>query len=169
LFGNTIGANQGFGGLGMRNTGRGGGGDAQGAVGVGPLNTGDGARGAPGGHGWSGPRRDARVPVLRQHEAEVRGSLSKEVIRRTIQRRLNEVRFCYESGLARDPGLSGRLAISFLIAPSGVVQQAAIKESTLSSRAVADCVAQAMRRLSFPAPDGGGYVQVTYPFSFAAD
>jgi len=168
LFGNTIGDNHGQGGLGMRNPGRGGGGDAVGTVGVGTLNTGDGARGSPGGHGWSGPRRESRVPVLRQHEAEVRGSLAKEVIRRTIQRRMNEIRFCYESGLARDPGLSGRLAISFLIAPSGAVQQAVIKESTLSSRAVADCVASAMRRVSFPAPNGGGYVQVTYPFSFAA-
>lgn len=169
LFGNTIGANEGHGGLVLRGTGRGGGGDAVGTVGVGTLNTADGARGAPGAHGVSGPRRESRVPVLRQHEADVHGSLSKEVIRRTIQRRLNEVRFCYESGLARDPALSGRLAVSFLIAPSGVVQQTAITESTLSSSTVADCVAQAMRRLSFPAPEGGGYVRVTYPFSFAAD
>lgn len=169
LFGNTIGANEGVGGLGLRRTGRGGGGDATGTVGVGTLNTADGARGAPGAHGLSGPRRESRVPVLRQHEADVHGSLSKEVIRRTIQRHLNEVRFCYESGLARDPALSGRLAVSFLIAPSGVVQQAAIAESTLSSNTVADCVAQTMRRLSFPAPEGGGYVRVTYPFSFAAD
>jgi hypothetical protein len=169
VFGNTIGANEGMGGLGLRKAGRGGGGDAVGTIGVGKLNTGDGARGAPGAHGVSGPRRESRVPVLRQYEADVHGSLSKEVIRRTIQRRLNEVRFCYESGLARDPALSGRLAVSFLIAPSGVVQQAAITESTLSSSSVADCVAQAMRRLSFPAPEGGGYVRVTYPFSFAAD
>jgi hypothetical protein len=169
LFGTALGANQGPGGLGLHASGRGGDGDARGTVGVGTLNTGDGARGAPGAHGWSGPRREARVPVLRQHMAEVRGSLSKEVIRRTIQRRLNEVRFCYESGLARDAELSGRLAVSFLIAPTGVVQQAVIKENTLASRAVADCVAQAMRRLTFPAPDGGGYVQVTYPFSFSAD
>jgi TonB family protein len=168
LFGNTIGENQGAGGLGMRSTGRGGGGDARGTVGVGTLNTGDGARGAPGAHGWSAPRREARVPVLRQHEADVHGSLSKEVIRRTIQRRLNEVRYCYESGLARDPSLSGRLAVSFLIAPSGVVQQTAIAESTLGNRAVSDCVAAAVRRLSFPAPEGGGYVRVTYPFSFTA-
>jgi hypothetical protein len=169
VFGNTIGANEGMGGLGLGKAGRGGGGDAVGTIGVGKLNTGDGARGAPGAHGVSGPRRESRVPVLRQYEADVHGSLSKEVIRRTIQRRLNEVRFCYESGLARDPALSGRLAVSFLIAPSGVVQQAAITESTLSSSSVADCVAQAMRRLSFPAPEGGGYVRVTYPFSFAAD
>jgi len=167
LFGNEVGDNFGFNGLGMRNTGSGGGGDAKGTIGVGKLGTGDGARGTPGGLGWSGPRREARVPVLRSEAAEVRGSLSKETIRRTIQRHLNEVRFCYENGLSKDPQLAGRLAIQFLISPSGVVQHASVHDSTLPSKGVADCVRQAMRRVSFPAPDGGGYVQVTYPFSFA--
>lgn len=168
LFGKSIGDDLGFGGAGMRGTGRGGGGDATGTIGVGVLGTGEGARNALGAHGSLGPRREARVPALRVGTAEVKGSLSKEVIRRTIQRRLNELRFCYERGLAADPALSGRVSVSFLIAPSGAVQQAVLQDSTLDSKSVVDCVTAAVRRFAFPAPDGGGYVQVTYPFSFAS-
>ncbi|MDB4989272.1 MAG: putative abductin-like protein [Myxococcaceae bacterium] len=169
LFGQAVGDDFGVGALGMNKAGRGGGGDASGTVAVGNLGTGDAARGALAAHGSFLGRREPHVPVLRGGTPEVRGSLSKETIRRAIRLHLNEVRFCYESGLARDPQLAGRLSVSFLIAPSGAVQQAVVKESTLLSQSVSDCVAQAVRRFSFPAPDGGGYVQVTYPFSFAAD
>ncbi|MDB4972100.1 MAG: putative abductin-like protein [Myxococcaceae bacterium] len=170
LFGANVGESEGLGGLGLRGSARGGGGDAEGTVGVGTLNTGEGARHALGAtHGLLGRSREAHVPSLRSGTPEVRGSLSKEVIRRAIHLHLNEVRFCYERGLVGDPQLSGRVAVSFLIAPSGAVQQAGIKESTLGSKAVTDCIAQAVRRFTFPAPEGGGYVQVSYPFSFAAE
>jgi hypothetical protein len=170
LFGSQIGDDFGFNGLGMKSTGRGGGGDGEGTIGLGDdLGTGLAARTALGVVGALGPRRREHVPVLRVLNAEVRGSLSKEVIRRTIHRRINEVRYCYESALAKDPQLAGRISVMFMIAPSGAVQAASIKESTLESRSVTDCVTQAVRRMAFPAPDGGGYVQVTYPFSFSAE
>jgi TonB family protein len=168
LFGAEVGESVGFNGLGLKHAGRGGGGDATDTIGVGDLGTADGARRALGAHGGFLERK-AHVPTVRSQAAEIRGALSKEAIRRAIHMRLNEVRFCYESGLAQDPQLAGRVAVSFLIAPSGAVQQATVKESTLTSRSVADCVAAAVRRFAFPAPDGGGYVQVTYPFSFSAD
>jgi TonB family protein len=166
LFGDSIGDNAGFNGLGMRGTGRHGGGDVDGAIGIGRLQTGELARGTPGAHSLMAPRREAHVPKLRVGEVTTKGSLSKEAIRRVIHRNLSQVRFCYEQALSSRPDLSGRISVQFMIAPSGVVQQSSVAQSTLGSEQVDRCVADAVRRWTFPAPDGGGYVSVSYPFLF---
>lgn len=165
LFGAELGDSSGFGSLGMRGTGRRGGGGVSGSISVGRLNTGDGM--GPGGQGHAlGAlnHHNARVPRVLARDAEVRGSLSKETIRRVIQRHLSEVRFCYEEALRKRPALSGRVQVGFLIAPSGAVQQAHVIDSSLDSQEAERCIASAVRRWAFPAPDGGGLVSVRYPF-----
>lgn len=175
VLGNQLGSNQGFGGLTMRGTGRSGGGNADGTLAVGVIGGGlDRGLGGPGGTGVSlgGLSRKAQVPRVRLCSdsassgcsADVHGSMSKESIRRVIQRHMNEVRFCYEEGLRKQPDLAGRVQVSFMISPSGVVTSATVADSSLHNAQVESCVAQAARRWTFPAPDGGGYVAVRYPF-----
>lgn len=169
LMGDQTGENFGFGGLGLRGTGRGGGGTGEGTIGLGNVGTiGHGAGGGEGsgyGSGKGGFRgRKAKVPKIRSGRADVRGSLSKEVIRRIIRRHINEVRFCYEQELNARPDLEGRVSIKFIIAPTGAVQNAAVAGSTMNNPRVENCIAKAARRWNFPAPEGGGIVVVTYPF-----
>jgi TonB family protein len=169
LMGDQIGANFGFGGLGLRGTGRGGGGTGEGTIGLGNIGTiGHGAGGGTGsgyGRGAGGFRgRDAKVPHIRSGKADVRGSLSKEVIRRIIHRHINEVRFCYEQELNQRPDLQGRVAVKFIISPTGAVQTAATASSTIGNAKVENCIVSAVRRWTFPSPEGGGIVVVTYPF-----
>jgi len=173
LMGDQIGSNFGFGGLGLRGTGRGGGGTGEGTIGLGNLGTighgGGGGSGSGYGRGAGGfSGRSARVPRIRQGAADVRGSLSKEVIRRVIRRHINEVRFCYEQELNQRPDLEGRVTISFIISPTGAVQSSAVANSTMGNSTVESCIAQSVRRWSFPAPDGGGIVVVNYPFMLTA-
>jgi hypothetical protein len=172
LMGDQIGSNFGFGGLGLRGTGRGGGGTGEGTIGLGNIGTiGHGAGGGTGsgyGRGAGGFRgREARVPRIRSGKADVRGSLSKEVIRRIIHRHINEVRFCYEQELNSRPDLQGRVAVKFIISPTGAVQTAAVSASTLGSAKAEQCIACAVRRWTFPSPEGGGIVVVNYPFVLA--
>jgi TonB family protein len=169
LMGDQIGGNFGFGGLGLRGTGRGGGGTGEGTIGLGNLGTighgagtGSGSGYGAGAGGFRG--RSSSVPRIRTGEAEVRGSLSREVIRRVIRRHINEVRFCYEQELAQRPDLAGRVTVSFIIAATGAVQTASVANTTLNNARVETCVTQAVRRWTFPAPDGGGAVLVNYPF-----
>jgi pSer/pThr/pTyr-binding forkhead associated (FHA) protein len=169
LMGDQIGSNFGFGGLGLRGTGRGGGGTGEGTIGLGNVGTiGHGAGGGTGsgyGSGAGGFRgRDAKVPRIRSGQADVHGSLSKEVIRRIIGRHINEVRFCYEQELNARPDLQGRVAVKFIISPTGAVQTAAVDSSDLGNPKAEQCIAQSVRRWTFPAPEGGGIVVVTYPF-----
>ena len=173
LMGNQVGENFGYGGLGLRGTGRGGGGTGEGTIGLGNLNTiGHGGGGGSGsgygrGAGGLGGRRGS-APSIRSGAAMVKGSLSKEVIRRIVHRHINEVKFCYERQLAKRPDLSGRVAVKFIISGTGAVQMAAVASSTLGDPGVENCIAQAVRRWTFPQPEGGGIVIVTYPFQLTA-
>ena len=166
LMGDEIGDNFGFGGLGLRGTGRGGGGTGEGTIGLGQLGAIGGGEGTGSGYGRGASTRgrDAVVPQVRAGDADVRGSLSRDVIRRVIRRHINEVRFCYEQSLGANPGLEGRVTASFLISPTGAVQSAAISNSTLNNATAEQCIASAVRRWTFPPPSGGGVVGVNYPF-----
>lgn len=111
-------------------------------------------------------RRDDPLagPVSSTGGAEVTGgSIDKEVIRRVIRRHINEVRFCYEKELTKNPKLAGNVAVSFRISTSGAVDKSEIKSSTLNNADVESCIATRVLTWVFPAPIGGP-VGITYPF-----
>jgi hypothetical protein len=67
--------------------------------------------------GLSGTRR-TRVPPQPMPTVSTVNGLSREQIRRTVQRHLPEVRHCYEQRLISRPDLEGRVSVQFLIAQS---------------------------------------------------
>jgi TonB family protein len=169
LFGPVPGEAGGPGGLGMRGPGRGTRGDAEGTIGLGGFDTIGGKPGFdPGAHGRRLGDRTSAVPKISTGKPEVRGTLGREIIRRVIRRHINEVRFCYEQDLAQRPSLAGRVSVRFIVSPTGAVQAAGVDHSTLGAPRAEACVAQAVRRWTFPAPEDGGLVIVTYPFVFTA-
>ncbi|MCX4246862.1 AgmX/PglI C-terminal domain-containing protein [Paraliomyxa miuraensis] len=173
LTGTAIGDAYGVAGFGDIGTGRGGGGDGDGTVGLGEVGL-MGRRGSGGdrlgydqGKGTGFKDRTTRQPrVSVAKDTKVVG-IDKDMIRRVIKNHHNEVRHCYNQGLARDPNLKGRVAVMFTIGPAGTVPSAAVSENTLSNRDVANCVAKSVRRWKFPKPKTGGSAMVTYPFLFS--
>jgi hypothetical protein len=95
--------------------------------------------------------------------SNTRGCSDKELIRRIVRQHVNEVRYCYERALQRQPALQGRVGIRFRIAPDGRVQQSEAASSTVADPAVGRCIADAVRRFTFPAT-GRGITEVNYPF-----
>ncbi len=164
----------GSGGLGLRGTGRGGGGTGEGTIGFGTLGTiGHGAgtgseSGYGAGSGGFGEHRASVPRVQAGGDAEVRGSLPREVINRVVRRHMGEVRVCYELELSQHPDLAGRVTVSFIISSTGTVQTASIANTTLNNPSVEGCVARAVQRWAFPAPDDGEAVVVNYPFVFTS-
>jgi TonB family protein len=173
--GSEVGEAFGVGGLGLVGTGRGGGGTGEGTIGLGNVGLiGSGGSGGTGsgygrgaGAGFGG--RGRRVPRVRQAKAEVRGALDRDIIRRIVRAHINEVRYCYNQTLARDPSARGRLAIRFVINRRGKVELSEVGESSVRDANLGRCVARAVRRWTFPKPQGGGLVTVTYPFIFDSD
>jgi TonB family protein len=169
LIGNQIGEAYGVGGLGLVGTGSGGGGTGEGTIGLGNLGTigkgGGGGNGSGYGRGAGGlGGRRAKAPDVIPGQANVRGSLDKEIIRRIIRRHINEVKYCYEQELTKKPELGGRIMVQFTIAASGPVIASVLQNSTMGNARVENCTVQAVRRWEFPKPLGGGIVIVSYPF-----
>lgn len=169
LIGDSSGETLGVGGLGLSGTGHGPWGPGDG-IAAGPLGTlGRGGQGPDGGrygdHVKLPTRRKKDGDILKaEHPDEVRGGLSREIVRRIIRRNLNQVRYCYQRELSMEQDLQGRLVVRFTIAGTGQVVASGVTQSTLNHPEVETCIAQAVRRWLFPKPDGGGIVVVSYPF-----
>jgi hypothetical protein len=61
------------------------------------------------------------------------------------------------------PGLDGTVVSEFTISPQGAVLNS---KASGVAKEVSDCVADVIGTIQFPAPKGGGLVQVRYPFTF---
>ncbi len=160
-----VGDAQGVGGLGSRGSGSGGGGTG---LGLGGLGTRGGGRGG-GGYGsidLGGKGKDSTRVI--PGKTTVIGGLDKDVIMKVIKRHQNEIKFCYEQELQKNPALAGKVAVAWTIDPSGGVSEANVSESSISNANVEGCIVQRIRRWKFPEPQGGGVVNVTFPWIFKA-
>lgn len=93
------------------------------------------------------------------------GNIPKEVIAKIMADHMGEVRFCYERQLTVQPALRGKVVTNFVIGLEGNVTSTGIKQSTLGSPTVEQCIQNVIRRIKFPKP-GGGIVEVIYPYVF---
>jgi len=170
-FGSTGGSNElgltgsgGSGGYGDRTIGLG----SAGTIGLGHMGSigpgyGGGGSGASGGLGGLG--RSGAIPNIAAGTPTVAGTLPPEVIRRIVRRNINELRVCYETALARNPALAGRVSLTFTITPTGATEQTSA--TGLGDAAAETCMATSVSRWMFPMPDGGGAVRVSYPLTLA--
>ncbi len=165
--GARVGDASGFGGLGLRGSGPGGGGKSYTSYGIGGLGTkgrGGGGTGDYGvGAGQLDEKKDRGVTITTER-VRIEGSLPKEVIRRVIKQHLAQIRYCYEKELSRSPGIFGKVATQFIISGKGTVTMAKVDQTTLNNAAVEQCICQKIRTWKFPKPKGGGIVVVKYPF-----
>ena len=87
-------------------------------------------------------------------------------VAKVIHSHMNEIRYCYESAIMKDPNLAGKLLVDFKINASGVVPNAGIAEATLKDQQVTQCLLGKLKSWKFPNPRGGVIVAVSYPFIF---
>ncbi|MFO0599145.1 MAG: adventurous gliding motility protein GltG [Myxococcaceae bacterium] len=168
MFGAAAGDSGGFGGLGLRGSGSGGGGvgDTVGIGGIGTKGRGGGTGGYGSGVGVLGGKKDVDIGIT-SSDPMVMGSLDKELIRKVIHANRGQIRYCYESQLNRFPKLNGKVAVKFVISPTGSVSTSSVAQTTVGNAELEACVAGRVRTWQFPKPKGGGVVIVTYPFIFA--
>jgi hypothetical protein len=156
----------GSGGLGSRGSGLGGGGSAEGLGGLGTKGAGSGASGYGSGGGNLGERGEGAIGTF-GGDPIILGALDRSLIDEVIKRHMNQIRYCYQRELTRDPSLAGKVVIRFTIAGDGSVSQASVKETTMGNSAVEGCITGRFMRMQFPEPRGGGVVIVSYPFLFS--
>jgi hypothetical protein len=121
--------------------------------------------GIGGGHGPGFGRHAVTIPDPVIDTAHGGGDLDKAIIRRYIRRQAAKLSYCYEKQLLAHPGEEGDISVQFVIMPNGSVKSPAAKGF---DGEVASCVADVIGAIEFPAPKGGGAVQVNYPLTFHA-
>jgi TonB family protein len=99
-------------------------------------------------------------------EAASLASRSQASIKRQIDLEANRLKRVYETWLKRDPSLAGQLKIKFTILPNGEVANVSIVNSTTNNGDFDDAIIRYVKRWAFPPIDGGGPVEVIYPFVF---
>lgn len=100
------------------------------------------------------------------------GTLSKQTIRDAVGAVIEDVKRCYDDQLARTPDLGGKLVVSFEIVAEegagGVVDSVEIADGSdaaiSASRELTQCIVDTIYTLELPEPEGGGVVEVSYPF-----
>jgi len=167
MFGATVGDAFGFGGLGLKGEGQGGGGSGQ-TIGIGAVGTkgrGGGMGGYGSGVGGLGKKGEGQIGIATA-EAKVLGAIDPELIRRVIREHASQVRYCYEQQLALDPKLEGKVAIRWQIEADGraTSPQVEVAETTLRSVEVQRCIMSRIVTWPFPKPRGGGIAIVKYPW-----
>lgn len=160
------GTQMGSGGLGGRGSGLGGGGTAEGLGGLGTKGRGSGSSGYGSGGGSFGEKGEGGIGKI-GGDPIILGALDKSLIDAVIKRNMNQIRYCYQRELTKNPALGGKITVKFVIAKDGSVSKAETKQSTMGNDSVESCINQRFMKFQFPEPKGGGIVIVSYPFIFA--
>jgi len=134
-----------------------GGGDGSGgiggaAVGIGDLTTGGG------GTVDTGSKQAAKVPRVSVSSEDIEadgGKIDKKSVANAIRRRQDGFQGCYETALKANSKLAGKLVVDFTIADDGRVIEANVVKDGIGSAEVSSCVIALLKRLKFPAPEGG--------------
>ncbi len=167
MWGSDIGEAFGVNGLGLSGIGEGGGGRAEG-IGVGSVGTiGHGAglgdkQGFGNGHGLLKSGHKIKDIKVRIGTSIVTGRIPAELILRIMRQSYGRFRFCYEVGLRKNPNLSGRIVIRFIIGRDGTVSNVANGGSDIADSNVISCILRSVYNISFPSPESG-IVTILYP------
>lgn len=113
----------------------------------------------------AGKTGDGGVGLI-EDEGEVTGGLDRDVIAEHIKRQIGHILACYERQLTAKKDLGGKVSVKFTISGTGSVETQNITETTMRDTTVEGCILNRVAKWTFPAPNGGTKVIVTYPFLF---
>ncbi len=116
---------------------------------------------------WVYDRPKQKSVNVKPGTLKVTGGLDREIVRRVVRHRLNELRACYTTGLNKNSKVEGSLTINFTIDASGKVPVSSVKQSKLKDASVEACFAKAHRRWKFPKPLDGEMVVVQYTYKLS--
>ena len=114
----------------------------------------------------NGRQREKVVSSIVVDEAAAKGSLTKDQIAKVIASFMGQIEYCYERQLQKEPNLSGKIRVHFVIDKLGKVAESSTMSSTMNSPIVESCINGVFRRMPFP-PPGEGVVEATYPLIFS--
>jgi TonB family protein len=105
-------------------------------------------------------------PQAAMVEKPLSGSLSQDDIRNIMMKNGELFNECYTLGADKKQQLVGMVKVQATIGPSGSVTDVKVLKSTVKKPKVDTCVADAFRKIKFPAPANGATSVITFPIEF---
>jgi outer membrane biosynthesis protein TonB len=116
--------------------------------------------------GTTGKKKvQAMVTAKLSRTVKIEGGMSREMVKRVIDRHLEEITVCYETALMSNPNILGRMVFEWKIMMNGRVGSVRIVASSVNSHEIHNCIKTAIKSWQFPKPVGSEVV-VSYPFVF---
>lgn len=98
------------------------------------------------------------------------GSIDPELLRKILKEYIPQFRYCYQNELSYHPNLSGTIQLDFTLNAQGKVVNTNVKsKGSQFSQSGINCIAGVLKSIAFPAPKGGGQVDVRQPLNFSAE
>lgn len=152
----------------LKNVGAGGKGTA--TVGIAGINSKGrgGGQATYGGAGGLGDKGRVSIINVEGNSGEFVSTIDKEAVRRVIVRNRSAIKSCYDVELTKNPNVTGKIVLEWEIVNTGKMQNAKVKSSDISNRALAECIINRLRVLKFPDPGPNEIAKVAFPFVFEA-
>lgn len=100
----------------------------------------------------------------------VLGSIDPELLRKLLREYIPQFRYCYQSELIKNSSLSGTINLNFSLNGKGkVVNSNVVSKNGEFSKKGLNCMDGVLKMIPFPAPKGGGQVDVRQPLNFSAE
>ncbi len=93
------------------------------------------------------------------------GTLDREEIDKVVNRYVEKIQRCYQRELSKNPTLSGKINVEWVIGEDGYVKSARQTYSDMKSQEVSECILELIRSWQFSKPEGGE-VTVNFPWIF---
>lgn len=107
----------------------------------------------------------AGAPTASGPPSKGSGRIEPAAVQKVMRDNFGAFRACYEKGLAKDPELTGKITLHFVIDLDGRVAEGKPK-GNFPDADVQKCVMVELTRLTFPKP-AGGRVTISYPIVFS--
>ncbi len=104
---------------------------------------------------WPGDAPVSRTGPPRGESFENPGKVDKRALAKSLAALVPGVAECYAQGLARDPGLWGRIALRLDLSERGKLGRVTEHESRFPDRKVSRCVRRLAGKIRLPAPEQG--------------
>lgn len=88
-------------------------------------------------------------------------ALPPQVVTRILRQQYGRLRFCYQQGALKQPGLEGDVVVAFTVDSTGAVVGAKNDNSTLAEPETIACMVRAVGSALFPKP-GNGEMSIVY-------
>lgn len=112
------------------------------------------------------PPPSGAVPDVCPAEPVVGSGLTVHDVQYIVNRRLNELRFCYQLGLAKSARLAGSMTVRFVVTKQGKNKRPHVLSATLNEEGLSRCVLAALQRWTFPRLLDQSEVTVTQELTF---